>query len=51
MNYRKDTEPISFFYLLTSFRYLSITCNTFIACYIISVINYLPGCTYQLLYN
>ena len=39
LRYRKGTEPfISFFYVLicfTSFRYLSITCNAFIACYII----------------
>ena len=37
--YREDTEPLhnSFYVLtcITTFRYLSITCNAFIACYII----------------
>ena len=53
--YRKDTEPfISCFHVLTfntSFQYLSIHAMSFIACYnYISVINYLPRCSYHLLY-
>ena len=49
--YSKDTEPLCHsLYVLTciaSLQYLSIPCNTFIACYInISIINYLPRCIY-----
>ena len=35
-HYRDDSETLSFFYVLaclTSFQYLSIPCNAFIACY------------------
>ena len=37
-DYRKDTEPLHYFLCIhlyhTSFRYLSITCNAYISCYI-----------------